>query len=279
MFLEFSGNGLDFAGFGIKQALQALWGPNQWQFGSVQPLHRVFRMCLQKGTSCRNFGIELVDSQNYEVSFFQTWSKTCFGIYEMWLKTYFGIYGVLCFWIKFIPRGHPWVLNLFWAWGHDIFAPFILCCVKLFREGCSGVDPIFGSKKTFRAFWRTDKILLRFFAMKWKGKTFLEKLIAFLRIQSLVETRWGEKPMKTSWELGEYLVKPSGNLVQIWWNLRGIWRRPCEHSKAGEQTRWNSEIWWKPCEIYLLKKRLHFEISPKEALSHVVLVKCWSVWR
>jgi hypothetical protein len=152
MFLEFSGNGLDFAGFGIKQALQALWGPNQWQFGSVQPLHRVFRMCLQKGRSCMNFGIELVDSQNYEVSFFQTWSNTYFGIYEMWLKTYFEFYGVICFWIKFIPSGHPWVLNLFWAWGHDIFAPFILCCVKLFREGCSGVDLYLVPKKNISCF-------------------------------------------------------------------------------------------------------------------------------
>ena len=168
------GERVGFCRFWYKTGLAGLWGPNQWQFGFVQPLHRVFRTCLQKGTSCMNFGIELVDSQNYEVSFFQTWSKTYFGIYEMWLKTYFGIYGVICCWIKFIPRGHPWVLNLFWAWGHDIFAPVILCCVKLFREGCSGVELYLVPKKHFVLFGEPTKYFLGF--SQWNGK---EKL--FLR--------------------------------------------------------------------------------------------------
>ena len=168
MFLEFSGNGLDFAGFGIKQALQALWGPNQWQFGSVQPLHRVFRMCLQKGRSCMNFGIELVDSQNYEVSFFSNVIKNIFWNLRNVIKNIFWNLRGALFLNKIYTERSPMSFKFVF-----IFAPFILCCVKLFREGCSGVDPIFGSKKTFRAFWRTDKILLRFFTMKWKGKLFL----------------------------------------------------------------------------------------------------------
>ena len=123
------GERVGFCRFWYKTGLAGLWGPNQWQFGFVQPLHRVFRTCLQKGTSCMNFGIELVDSQNYEVSFFQTWSKTYFGIYEMWLKTYFGIYGVICCWIKFFTERSPMSFKFVLGVGTWYFCTchFVLC--------------------------------------------------------------------------------------------------------------------------------------------------------
>ena len=64
MFLEFSGNGLDFASFGTKQALQALWGPMGSKSWTIWPGPGCFERAY-KGIFGMKFGIDLVDSQNY----------------------------------------------------------------------------------------------------------------------------------------------------------------------------------------------------------------------
>ena len=55
-----------FCNFWYITGLAGSMRPKSMTIWPVQPLHRVFRVCLQNGRSCMNFGIELVDSQNCE---------------------------------------------------------------------------------------------------------------------------------------------------------------------------------------------------------------------